>query len=444
MDSTENKIEMDVNDVENIKSEDNNNLKTNENTTINTSLNNQRQFFLRIHSQQNQHHHHHHNHGGEEYNQLNHDHKCKCKYQKKKTFGNIGTNFVFLKKYVFGPAVHIWFWLFCNVATVFGWMIWLYAVGDYYPKKLYYALDVLCVVVEYYLIMAYITEPGIIPRKCPLYPIKEDLEKNEENVENNKDKKKEEKYEPTPGIFTERKCETCQIMRPPGASHCSECDNCVMGFDHHCLFISNCVGKRNRKYFVLFLVYGGIFAFIATCLMIRIMYYVYVTKFDETLLIIWRNNKFLLILSIILFIIFINSIPDPIKQRDKLVFSGLAGYAIFWWIWSKNVQNGKVPSYYTHLLLIGFGIALGLTLFIMANLVVQLYQISRKLTLKTDFAIRKKYRDNKVNNRSNDALMEYLKYIPLKEKICNIFAFFFSKIDDSLIIPERDLVDNSS
>ena len=43
MDSTENKIEMDVNDVENIKSEDNNNLKTNENT----SLNNQRQFFFK-------------------------------------------------------------------------------------------------------------------------------------------------------------------------------------------------------------------------------------------------------------------------------------------------------------------------------------------------------------------------------------------------------------
>ena len=424
MDTTETKS--DVNILENINSDNNNILNKKENK--NNSINKQEKGRLTTNNNNNNH--------SEESNHLN----CNCRHHCHKHIGNIGRNFIFRKKYTFGPLIHILFWIFCHIANVCGWLIWLHAAGDFYPKKLYYFLSIFCVVAEYYLTMAYITEPGIIPRNCPEYPVKE-IELSEKNEEENK---KEGKNQVLPSVLLERKCDTCNIMRPPGASHCSMCDNCVMGFDHHCLFISNCVGKRNRKYFVLFLVYGGIFAFIATCLMIRIMYYVYVTKFDETLLIIWRNNKFLLILSIILFIIFINSIPDPIKQRDKLVFSGLAGYAIFWWIWSKNVQNGKVPSYYTHLLLIGFGIALGLTLFIMANLVVQLYQISRKLTLKTDFAIRKKYRDNKVNNRSNDALMEYLKYIPLKEKICNIFAFFFSKIDDSLIIPERDLVDNSS
>ena len=424
MDTTETKS--DVNILENINSDNNNILNQKENK--NNSINKQEKGRLTTNNNNNNH--------SEESNHLN----CNCRHHCHKHIGNIGRNFIFRKKYTFGPLIHILFWIFCHIANVCGWLIWLHAAGDFYPKKLYYFLSIFCVVAEYYLTMAYITEPGIIPRNCPEYPVKE-IELSEKNEEENK---KEEKNQVLPSVLLERKCDTCNIMRPPGASHCSMCDNCVIGFDHHCLFISNCVGKRNRKYFVLFLVYGGIFAFIATCLMIRIMYYVYVTKFDETLLIIWRNNKFLLILSIILFIIFISSIPDPIKQRDKLVFSGLAGYAIFWWIWSKNVQNGKVPSYYTHLLLIGFGIALGLTLFIMANLVVQLYQISRKLTLKTDFAIRKKYRDNKVNNRSNDALMEYLKYIPLKEKICNIFAFFFSKIDDSLIIPERDLVDNSS
>ena len=139
-----------------------------------------------------------------------------------------------------------------------------------------------------------------------------------------------------------------------------------------------------------------------------------------------------------------NTIPDPIKQRDKLVFSGLAGYGIFWYIWSKNVQKGKVPSYYTHLLLIALGIALGLALFIISNLVVQIYHISRKLTVKSDFAIRVKYRDNELNNRSNEALKEYIKDLSFKEKICNIFKFLFAKIDKSLIIPERDLIDNSS
>lgn len=36
-------------------------------------------------------------------------------------------------------------------------------------------------------------------------------------------------------IHTYRFCGSCQVERPPLASHCSTCNHCVRGFDHHCV-----------------------------------------------------------------------------------------------------------------------------------------------------------------------------------------------------------------
>mmetsp|Transcript_37938 Transcript_37938/g.33967 ORF Transcript_37938/g.33967 Transcript_37938/m.33967 type:complete len:81 (+) Transcript_37938:544-786(+) len=52
-------------------------------------------------------------------------------------------------------------------------------------------------------------------------------------------------------------------MRPPKASHCSYCDNCVKDFDHHCFFVGNCIGRRNHREFILFVFFGGFFTLFA-------------------------------------------------------------------------------------------------------------------------------------------------------------------------------------
>ncbi|CDW89026.1 probable palmitoyltransferase zdhhc8-like [Stylonychia lemnae] len=124
--------------------------------------------------------------------------------------------------------------------------------------------------------------------------IENNIQSNKENVENENQNQSPakntggdkdelfENYVVVRGVeIVVNHCRSCNIIRPPRAFHCSRCNICVEVhgmilenicaqdfkslLDHHCPWVGTCIGKRNHRYFVLFLQwtsFHAIFTFI--------------------------------------------------------------------------------------------------------------------------------------------------------------------------------------
>ena len=89
------------------------------------------------------------------------------------------------------------------------------------------------------------------------------------------------------GVYKTMKiCTECHIARPFRSSHCSDCDNCTLRFDHHCPWIGGCVGKRNYIYFFIFLVILNIKDFYLLVFAIIHICFTYINTSDEE-----KNNN---------------------------------------------------------------------------------------------------------------------------------------------------------
>ncbi|XP_045621018.1 palmitoyltransferase ZDHHC18 isoform X2 [Procambarus clarkii] len=146
------------------------------------------------------------------------------------------------------------------------------------------------------------TDPGIIPRATADEAIYTEKQIEVPNSGNGP------RLRPPPrtkeivvnGVTVKLKyCFTCKIFRPPRASHCSICDNCVERFDHHCPWVGNCVGRRNYRYFYLFIIsLAFLCVFIFSCVIAHLVLFM---KESATFLDAVQNNPASVIEGVICF-----------------------------------------------------------------------------------------------------------------------------------------------
>lgn len=47
-------------------------------------------------------------------------------------------------------------------------------------------------------------------------------------------------------------CCLSSVYQPPDGVHCPDCNVCVEGYDHHCVWMGTCIGKGNYRQFLRF------------------------------------------------------------------------------------------------------------------------------------------------------------------------------------------------
>ena len=67
------------------------------------------------------------------------------------------------------------------------------------------------------------------------------------------------KFHPSPYRSTCSKCHVdATILRPPRCHHCSVCNECILQYDHHCIWLNNCIGYNNVRHFILLLFFVSV------------------------------------------------------------------------------------------------------------------------------------------------------------------------------------------
>ena len=358
---------------------------------------------------------------------------------------------------------------------VLTFLSWILSNNSFYPIYVYIIGGIPFILTLIFFILCFITEPGIIPRNDPRF-IESHNEMNDNNIKNEKlntilinenntnkesnisNKNNIEKEEilikdninndknqntniTVPRIFTERKCTTCGIIRPPCASHCSYCDNCVLNLDHHCFFVSNCIGLRNHKYFYLFLFFGSLTSFIISNCDSILAAYIFIIKPKKIWNILYTKSKVVIIISSVLVGLSTLLALFNLLHLMILIYPYGIGFILFTIIFYKYKPE-DYESYRNPFCILVIVASCYFGVFVTGHFVKQTKTISSGLTIKQNNSIQKEIVDNSLNKNNIKFDKDYLSKKSINERFYNIKKFLTKKIDKSLIIPERDLCIN--
>eukprot|EP01016_Furgasonia_blochmanni_P050482 TRINITY_DN7809_c0_g1_i4.p1 TRINITY_DN7809_c0_g1~~TRINITY_DN7809_c0_g1_i4.p1 ORF type:complete len:301 (-),score=19.94 TRINITY_DN7809_c0_g1_i4:1048-1950(-) len=125
-----------------------------------------------------------------------------------------------------------------------------------YPHNIFFVvwLSLLLFLSIYYIFMLALTEPGVSP---PAFGDHRGITDTHTDLYKGR-------------LYPLKYCPACMIYRPLRTHHCRECDLCIMELDHHCPWISNCIGKRNRRMFLQLLL--TLFVYFSSICAITIYY----------------------------------------------------------------------------------------------------------------------------------------------------------------------------
>lgn len=75
-----------------------------------------------------------------------------------------------------------------------------------------------------------------------------------------------------PGAYSSY-CLTCEYVKPDRSRHCRHCNQCILKFDHFCVWLNRCIGYTNYKYFILTVFYGVILGMFVSITLIQQLIY---------------------------------------------------------------------------------------------------------------------------------------------------------------------------